>query len=294
MGAHRDPDGARATDAGRDLAGRVAWITGGGTGLGLEIGRALARRGAGIAISGRSAEHLEFGRRLLENDGARVWTVPCDVRDVHAVRRAAAAVVDRAGSLDVLVNNAAGNFVRPAEKLPEKAFANVVDIVLNGTFHCSRSAARRMIEAGTGGVILNVVATYAWTGGPGTVHSACAKAGVLAMTRTLAVEWARHGIRVVAVAPGPFVSQGASDRLWPSAELEERVRRSIPLGRFAERSEVAEACSWMVSDAAAYVTGECLTVDGGGWLGKGVLGADEPVPVVRRRRRPGPFEEDEG
>jgi NAD(P)-dependent dehydrogenase (short-subunit alcohol dehydrogenase family) len=142
-----------------------------------------------------------------------------------------------------------------------------------------------MIAGGRGGVILNIVATYAWTGGPGTIHSACAKAGVLALTRTLAVEWARRGIRVVAIAPGPFESEGAADRLWPSQELEERVRRSIPLGRFATRREVAAAAAWLVSDEAAYVTGECLTLDGGGWLGRGVLGADEPIPKVRRRRR---------
>jgi len=141
-----------------------------------------------------------------------------------------------------------------------------------------------MIARGSGGVILNVLATYAWTGGPGTVHSACAKAGVLAMTRTLAVEWARHGIRVVAVAPGPFDSKGASDRLWPSAELEARVRRGIPLRRFATREEVAEACAFLVSDAASYVTGECLTIDGGAWLGRGILGEDETIPKVRRRR----------
>lgn len=270
------------------MAERVAWITGGGTGLGLEIARTLAAQGASLAISSRDPAHLEAGRGELEAAGATVLTVPCDVRDFHAVRRCAGRIRDELGSIDVLVNNAAGNFVRPAERLPEKAFANVVDIVLNGTFHCSRAAGRAMIETGRGGVILNVVATYAWTGGPGTIHSACAKAGVLAMTRTLAVEWARHRIRVVAIAPGPFESRGAADRLWPSDELEDRVRRGVPLGRFAHREEVAEAAAWLVSDAADYVTGECLTIDGGAWLGKGILGADEPVPTVRRRRRKDP------
>jgi NAD(P)-dependent dehydrogenase (short-subunit alcohol dehydrogenase family) len=267
------------------LAGRVALITGGGTGLGLEIARRLAGRGAAVAIVSRDGDHLEQGRRALEGDGARVMTVTCDVRDVHAVRRTVKTVETELGRLDILVNNAAGNFVRPAEGLPEKAFANVVDIVLNGTFYCSRAAGRAMIARGEGGAILNVVATYAWTGGPGTIHSACAKAGVLAMTRTLAVEWARHGIRVVAVAPGPFDSAGAADRLWPSEELEARVRRSIPLGRFATREEVASAAAWLVSDEASYVTGECLTLDGGGWLGRGIVGSDEPIPKVKRRRR---------
>jgi NAD(P)-dependent dehydrogenase (short-subunit alcohol dehydrogenase family) len=262
--------------------GRVALVTGGGTGLGLEIARSLARRGARVVLASRSPEHLEAGRAALGGDAL---ALPCDVRDPHAVRRLVAGTVERLGGLDVVVNNAAGNFVRPAERLPEKAFANVVDIVLNGTFNVSRAAANAMIAAERGGVILNVVATYAWTGGPGTVHSSCAKAGVLSMTRTLAVEWARHGIRVVAIAPGPFDSKGAADRLWPSAELEERVRASIPLGRFARREEVAEAAAWLCSDSAAYVTGECLTLDGGAWLGRGILGADEPIPTVRRRRR---------
>ena len=267
-----------AEDAFRD---RVALVTGGGTGLGLEIARSLARRGARVVLASRSPEHLEAGRTELAGDAL---ALPCDVRDPHAVRRLVAETVERLGGLDVVVNNAAGNFVRPAERLPEKAFANVVDIVLNGTFNVSRAAGNAMIASGRGGVILNVVATYAWTGGPGTVHSACAKAGVLAMTRTLAVEWARRRIRVVAIAPGPFDSKGAADRLWPSAELEERVRASIPLGRFARREEVAEAAAWLCSDAASYVTGECLTLDGGAWLGRGILGADEPIPTVRRRR----------
>jgi len=266
------------------LRGRVALITGGGTGLGLEIARAFARRGATVAIASRGERHLAEGRAALEAEGLSVVTHACDVRDVHAVRRLVKAVEDGLGGIGILVNNAAGNFVRPAENLPEKAFANVVDIVLNGTFNASRAVGRSMIAGGRGGVILNVVATYAWTGGPGTIHSACAKAGVLAMTRTLAVEWARRGIRVVAVAPGPFDSKGAADRLWPSEQLAERVRRAIPLERFATREEVAGACAWLVSDDASYVTGECLTMDGGAWLGRGILGNEEPIKSVRRRR----------
>ena len=209
----------------------------------------------------------------------------CDVRDVHAVRRTVREIDKQLGGIGIWINNAAGNFVRPAEKLPEKAFATVTDIVLNGTFNASRAVGRAMIDRGDGGVILNVVATYAWTGGPGTVHSACAKAGVLAMTRTLAVEWARHGIRVVAIAPGAFDSSGAGDRLWPTDELRERVRRGIPAGRFATRDEVAAAACWLTDDAAEYINGECLTIDGGAWLGRGILGADEPIPTVKRKKR---------
>ncbi len=269
---------------GKSLGGRVALVTGGGTGLGLAIAHAFARQGVTVAIASRAEEHLAAGRLALEADGLEAATHVCDVRDIHAVRRLVKTIEADHGGIDILVNNAAGNFVRPAEELPEKAFANVVDIVLNGTFNASRAAGRAMIARGRGGVILNVAATYAWTGGPGTVHSACAKAGVLAMTRTLAVEWARHRIRVVAIAPGPFDSEGAADRLWPSEQLEERVRRSIPLERFATREEVAGACSWLVSDEASYVTGECLTMDGGAWLGRGILGNDEPVTSVKRRR----------
>lgn len=262
--------------------GRAALVTGGGTGLGLEIARLLARGGAKVALASRSAAHLEEGAASLRAEGFEPFLVPCDVRDFRAVRRLVREVEGSFGPLRIVVNNAAGNFVRPAEALPEKAFANVVDIVLNGTFYVSRAAGNAMIAHGQSGAILNVVATYAWTGGPGTIHSACAKAGVLAMTRTLAVEWARHGIRVVAVAPGPFDSKGAAERLWPTPELEERVRRSIPLGRFATREEVARASLWLLSDDAAYVTGECLTLDGGGWLGRGILGADDPIPRVRK------------
>ncbi len=268
------------------LVADLALITGGGTGLGLEIARVLARRGVELAILSRNEEHLEAGRAALAAEGARVSAFACDVRDVHGVRRTVKRIEEQLGPIAFLVNNAAGNFVRPAEKLPEKAFATVVDIVLNGTFNCSRAVGRSMIERGAGGVILNIVATYAWTGGPGTVHSACAKAGVLAMTRTLAVEWARHGIRVVAVAPGPFDSTGAADRLWPSDELQEQVRRGIPLGRFATRAEVAAAAAWLLSPEAAYVTGECLTLDGGAWLGRGIHGSEEGVATIRRRRRP--------
>ena len=267
------------------FSGRTALVTGGGTGLGLAIAAALGSRGAAVALASRSAAHLDRGREVLEAAGTRVGTFPCDVRDAHAVRRMVAAVEETLGPLSLVVNNAAGNFVRPAEALPEKAFATVVDIVLNGTFNVTRAAGRAMIARGTGGVVLNVVATYAWTGGPGTVHSAAAKAGVLALTRTLAVEWARRGIRVVAIAPGAFDSAGAADRLWPSPAMEERVRAAIPLQRFARRDEVAEAAAWLMSDEAAYVTGECLTLDGGAWLGRGILGADAPIPKVRRRRR---------
>ena len=271
------------------FAGRVLIVTGGGTGLGRKIAERAARLGARLCLASRDAAHLADAARAIREAGTEAIEIPTDVRDYRQVRALVARTVDRFGRLDGLVNNAAGNFVRPAERLPETAFRNVVDIVLNGGFYCARAAGRALIEQGEGGAILNVLATYAWTGGPGTVHSACAKAGLLAMTRTLAVEWARHGIRVNGIAPGPLATEGASSRLWPSDALEERVRRSIPLGRFASLEEVADAALYLLSDHASYVTGEVLTLDGGGWLGRGILageGLEEGVPVVRRRRPP--------
>ncbi len=268
-----------------ELAERVAFITGGATGLGLEMAKTFGRRGARLVLASRSEAHLESGAHLLRSEGIEVLTLPLDVRDARKVRAAVRCAYDHFGALDILVNNAAGNFIRPAERLPEKAFANIVDIVVNGTFYASRAAASFMRDQGRG-VILNIVATYAWTGGPGTVHSATAKAGVLAMTRTLAVEWAAQGIRVVALAPGAMETPGASARLWPSKEFEERVRQRVPLGRFARLGEVADAAAYLVSDRAEYITGECLTIDGGAWLGRGVLDVapGEAIPKVTRRR----------
>src|SRR5437867_285143 len=268
------------------FAGKVLLITGGGTGLGRRIAENAARLGARVVLASRDTKHLEAAAGTIRDSGGEVLTVAADVRDHRQVRATVREAIDRFGRFDGLVNNAAGNFVRPSEKLPETAFKNIVDIVLNGSFNCSRAAERAMIERGEGGAILNVLATYAWTGGPGTIHSACAKAGVLAMTRTLAVEWARCGIRVNGVAPGPFESEGAATRLWPTAELEDRVRRSIPLRRFASLQEIADASLYLLSEYASYITGEVLTLDGGAWLGRGILGAggEDEVPTVRRRR----------
>lgn len=251
------------------FAGRVALVTGGGTGLGLELSRALASLGATVAIASRSsAHHAGF----LKEARARGWSAEAfalDVREASAVERAIEALARRHGRLDILINNAAGNFVCPAERLSERAWRAVLGIVLDGSFYCSRAAGRAMLAQGSG-QILNVLATYAWTGMPGVVHSASAKAGVLAMTRTLAAEWGARGVRVNAIAPGPFESAGASERLWPDAETRERVRARIPLGRFAQASEVAAQALWLLSPASAYVNGECLTIDGGASLGQGM------------------------
>jgi NAD(P)-dependent dehydrogenase (short-subunit alcohol dehydrogenase family) len=264
------------------LVSRIALVTGGGTGLGLEIARAFARRGADLALVSRDPKHLEQGRSSLEPDlgaGGRVVTASCDVRDVHGVRRAVRGIEEQLGPIDILVNNAAGNFIRPSLKLAPKGWRAVIDIALTGVFYCSQAAGRVMVEQGSG-VIVNVTAPYAETGMPGVIHSVCAKAGVNAMTKTLAAEWGPLGVRVNAISPGPFHSQGAQVRLWPTEELENQMRESVPLKRFGETGEVADGVVWLCSPAAAYCNGTILAMDGGWLLG----GAGLDVNVVRRDR----------
>ena len=273
--APRTEDGA--------LRGKTALVTGGGTGLGLAVSRRLGSLGANVVVASRDTAHHAAIRADGEREGFAVESVAMDVRAPDQVKRAFRAAAARFGSLDVLVNNAAGNFVRPSLGLAPKAFATVVDIALNGVFTCSREAGRLMAKGG-GGAIVNVSAPYASTGKPGVVHSACAKAGVEAMTRTLAAEWAEHAIRVNAVSPGPFASEGAADRLWPSDEMEAEVRAQIPLGRFGRAEEVADVIAWLASPASSWVTGSIFVVDGGWTLPPSLLSGR--AKVLRRRRPP--------
>lgn len=251
------------------LAGKVALITGGGTGLGWAMAATFAKLGAGVAVASRSAEHVGAAAERLRQHGPALG-VQCDVRDPDAVQRAVEATCAELGRLDILVNNAAGNFLVRAEQLSPNGWAAVRSIVLDGTFLCSR-AVFPVMQAQGGGAILNVVATYAETAGPLVAHSAAAKAGVLSLTRTMAVEWAPHRIRVNAISPGPVETEGAGGQLWNAPAARAAIERAVPMGRFGTAAEVATMAAFLVSDAAAYCTGGIYPVDGGLTLGTGLF-----------------------
>jgi NAD(P)-dependent dehydrogenase (short-subunit alcohol dehydrogenase family) len=252
---------------------QVAVITGGGTGIGLAIARRLGSLGARIAIASRNSEHLEAGWASLREAGVDALAVQLDVRNPEQVDEMVVRTVKHFGSLDILVNNAAGNFVSRAEDLSPNGWNAVIGIVLNGTFYCSRAVGQYWIARARGGSIVNILANYVWTGSPGTIHSAAAKAGVMSLTQTLAVEWAPHGIRVNAVAPGPIeASPGAARQLWSSQEAIDRITAMIPAGRWGRPEDVADAVAFLASPASRFMTGETITVDGGTWMNRGTFG----------------------
>ena len=246
----------------KTFEGRVAIVTGGATGIGFAIAKELARLGGRVVIASRKEENLKPAAQEM---GASYHVL--DVRDAAAVEAMAEKVANDFGRIDILVNNAAGNFIVQSDQLSVNGWNSVINIVLNGTFYCTSAVGKRMIAAKSGGAMLNIIANYAWTGAPGVVHSASAKAGVLAMTRTLAVEWARHKIRVNAMAPGPVDTPGAAARLFPDPAIVEGIRHTVPLRRWATLEEIANAAAYLLSDYASYVTGEALVIDGGQWLG---------------------------
>jgi|SRR5450759_973675 NAD(P)-dependent dehydrogenase (short-subunit alcohol dehydrogenase family) len=247
----------------REFSGRTVLVTGGGTGLGRATAIAFASAGASVAIFSRSMDHLGPVAEELRALGATALPIAGDVRSPEEVEAAAQKIEEELGAIDVLVNNAAGNFLIPAEELTPNGFRSVVEIVLHGTWFCSSVVGRRMLARHRGSIV-NVVATYAETGMPGVVHSAAAKAGVLSITRTLAAEWGSRGIRVNAIAPGIMVTEGAAQNLhFTDEKVQERLKRQIPARRFATLEEIADAILYLASARAAYITGDCLYVDGG-------------------------------
>jgi NAD(P)-dependent dehydrogenase (short-subunit alcohol dehydrogenase family) len=249
------------------MNGKVIIVTGGSSGMGKYMAKRFVQEGANVVITGRRLEALEETKKEIESKAGKVLPIQMDVRDPELVAEMVRRTDEEFGRIDALINNAAGNFICPAEKLSINGWNSVINIVLNGTFYCSREVGNYWINKGQKGSIINMIATYAWNAGAGVIHSACAKAGVLAMTRTLAVEWGRkYGFRVNAIAPGPIERTGGAERLWESEEAAQRTLNSVPLGRLGTPEEIAALASFLLSDEAAYINGECITIDGGQWL----------------------------
>ena len=287
MGLPEPPaPGASALPAGT-YEGRVVLVTGGGTGLGKAMAVEFGRLGAAVAIVSRKEEHRRAGVAALEAVGARAMQAACDIRDPDAIAAAFDAVEAELGRPDVLVNNAAGNFPVPAEDMSPNAWRAVVDIVLNGTFFCSRELARRHIAAGTPASIVNVGAAYAWTGGPGFAHSAAAKAGVKNLTETLAVEWAPYGIRVNGLVPGLFPHDDEVQAIRSVPERRKSDALRSPAHRVGQPHELGWAATFLASPYASYVTGHTMVVDGANWQRRAML-QPEFTPIREQLGKP-PF-----
>ena len=255
------------------LAGKRILITGGGTGLGKSIGLRYVALGAQLVICGRRKDVLEVtAQEFKDSLGATIETHVCDVRDAQAVEAMMDSIWQK-GPLDVLLNNAAGNFLARTERLSTRAFDAIVDIVLKGSAYCTMDVGRRWIASGHKGTVLQILTQSAMTGMPFTVPSAMAKAGALAMIRSLAVEWGPYGIRTVGVVPGPFPTEGAWSRLMPKERIGEApIEQGVALRRMGEHQELADLCTYLISDSAGFITGEAVIIDGGRWL-QGAAGA---------------------
>ena len=264
------------------LKGKVIVVTGGGSGLGKAMTKYFLELGAQVAITSRDLEKLKNTARELESEtGGTCLPIQCDVRHYEEVENMLQEVLKKFGKVDVLLNNAAGNFISPTERLSANAFDTVIDIVLKGTKNCTLAFGKHWIDTKQkSSTVLNIVTTYAWTGSAYVVPSATAKAGVLAMTRSLAVEWAKYGIRTNAIAPGPFPTKGAWDRLLPG-DLAEKfdMAKKVPVQRVGDHQELANLAAYLVSDFSAYVNGEVVVIDGGEWLkGAGQFNLLEAIP----------------
>lgn len=251
------------------LKGQVIVVTGGGTGLGRSMAAYFLRLGADVCITSRKQEVLNTSaKELASATGREPLAIACDVRKILEVEGMHRQVLERFGKVDALVNNAAGNFISPTERLSSKAFEVIIDIVLMGTVNCTLTFGKHWIAGSERDkAILNITTTYAWTGSGYVVPSACAKAGVVALTRSLAVEWGKYGIRNNAIAPGPFPTKGAWSRLLPGELFEQfDMRKRVPLGRMGEHQELADLAAYLVSPFSSFINGEVVTIDGGEWL----------------------------